>query len=91
MHIEDEGRFNTGRLTGFEGHHRVDAPCEINLVERVTSVREASRVSDAWVRGTAGAAHGWHRLEVKDGIVKNPITSVSSRAGPDQMPAGAPD
>lgn len=60
MHIADEGRFDTGRLAGFEGHHRVDERWEINLAERVKNVCEATSVSDAWVRGIIFVAHGRH-------------------------------
>jgi carbonic anhydrase len=89
-HIKDVGRFNAGRLAGLEGHRRVDALCELNVVEQVSNVCNTTIVRNAWEQGIELVVHGWI-YDIRDGILKNLITSVSSRVELGRMMAGTPD
>jgi len=89
-HIKDVGRFNAGRLAGLGGHRRVDALCELNVVEQVSNVCNTTIVRNAWEQGIELVVHGWI-YDIKDGILKNLITSVSSRVERGRMMVGTPD
>jgi carbonic anhydrase len=39
--------------------HRVDALCELNVVEQARNVCQTTVVQDAWARGQELVVHGW--------------------------------
>lgn len=48
--------------------HRLDALCEINVIEQVASVVRTTVVQDAWRRGQGVTVHGWI-YGLKDGLL----------------------
>ena len=49
---------------------RFDRLCELNVIEQVASVCEASSVQDAWARGQSLVVHGWI-YAVSDGLLRD--------------------
>jgi carbonic anhydrase len=76
-HIKDVGRFNAERLARLEGDARVDALCELNVVEQVNNVCNTTIVKNAWGRGVELSVHGWV-YGIKDGILKRLVGGVSA-------------
>ncbi|HTB63243.1 MAG TPA: carbonate dehydratase [Opitutales bacterium] len=58
---------------------RVNRLCELNVVEQVGNVCQASMVRDAWARGQQLTVHGWI-YGLKDGLIRNLGLSVSATA-----------
>jgi carbonic anhydrase len=57
---------------------RVDRLCELNVIEQVANVCQATIVRDAWDRGQELNVHGWC-YGLKDGLVRDLGTTASSR------------
>jgi carbonic anhydrase len=57
---------------------RVDRLCELNVIEQVANVCQATIVRDAWDRGQDLNVHGWV-YGLKDGLVRDLGTTASSR------------
>ncbi|HQR72627.1 MAG TPA: carbonate dehydratase [Burkholderiaceae bacterium] len=55
---------------------RVDHLCELNVIEQVANVCQATIVRDAWDRGQALSVHGWV-YGLKDGLVRDLLTTVT--------------
>ena len=55
---------------------RIDRLCELNVIEQVANVCQATIVRDAWERGQPLAVHGWV-YGLKDGLVRDLRTTVS--------------
>ena len=58
-----------------------DRLCELNVIEQVASVCEATSVQNAWARGQPLAVHGWI-YAVNDGLLRDLGLCV---AGPDEL------
>jgi carbonic anhydrase len=57
---------------------RIDRLCELNVIEQVANVCQATIVRDAWERGQELNVHGWC-YGLKDGLVRDLGTTVSTR------------
>ena len=56
---------------------QLDRLCELNVIEQVASVCEASSVQNAWTRGHPLAVHGWI-YAVSDGLLRDLGLCVTS-------------
>jgi carbonic anhydrase len=56
---------------------RVDRLCELNVIEQVANVCQATVVRDAWDRGQELAVHGWV-YGLDDGLVRDLGTTVTN-------------
>jgi len=76
-HIKDVSRFNAERLNAVAQEERVDALCELNVVEQVTNVCNTTIVKNAWRQGSDLTVHGWI-YGIKDGILKSLVPGISA-------------
>ena len=76
-HIKDVVRFNAPRLDRLEGAAKVDALCELNVVEQVRNVCNTTIVKNAWQRGDELSVHGMI-YSIQDGILRSLIDNVST-------------
>jgi carbonic anhydrase len=56
---------------------RLDALCELNVIEQVVNVAHTTVMQDAWQRGQRIALHGWV-YGVSDGLLKDLQVTVGS-------------
>jgi carbonic anhydrase len=76
-HIKDVSRFNAERLNALTQGEKVDALCELNVVEQVTNVCNTTIVKNAWRQGRDLTVHGWI-YGIKDGILKSLVPGISA-------------
>ena len=76
-HIKDVSRFNAERLNAVTQEDRVDALCELNVVEQVTNVCNTTIVKNAWRQGRDLTVHGWI-YGIRDGILKSLVEGISA-------------
>ncbi len=69
-HIKDVRDRYAGLLGGLAEHHRLDALCELNVIEQVMNVAQTTVVQDAWARGQALTLHGWV-YGLNDGLLQD--------------------
>lgn len=69
-HIKDVRDRHAALLQGLAEPHRLDALCELNVIEQVMHVAETTVVQDAWARGQALTLHGWV-YGLKDGLLQD--------------------
>ena len=74
-HIKDVGRFNSARLDALQGQAKVDALCELNVVEQVRNVCNTTIAKNAWQRGDELRVHGMI-YSIRDGILRSLISDV---------------
>ena len=60
-----------------EGSQRLDALCELNVLEQCRNVCHTTVVQDAWARGQEVRIHGWV-YGLHNGLIKDLSMSVSS-------------
>lgn len=60
-----------------EGSIRVDALCELNVLEQCLNVCQTTVVQDAWARGQEVVVHGWV-YGLHNGLIKDMHMSVAS-------------
>ena len=58
-HVHDVKLRNHDRLGCLPEHQRLDALCEMNVIEQVAHMAETTVLQDAWQRGQDVAIHGW--------------------------------
>ncbi|MFG6415909.1 carbonate dehydratase [Roseateles sp. DC23W] len=58
-HVQDVRRMHQDWLDGVPELQRVDALCELNVVEQARNACHTTVVQDAWSRGQAVVVHGW--------------------------------
>ncbi len=56
---------------------RLDALCELNVIEQVVNVCQTTSVQDAWDRGQPLTVHGWV-YGLKDGLVRDLDVSIAN-------------
>ena len=56
--------------------HSIDRLCELNVIEQVANVSQATMVQDAWERGQELSVHGWV-YGLQDGLVRDLGTTVT--------------
>jgi carbonic anhydrase len=81
-HVQDVHHMHRGWLDALPAAHRLDALCELNVLEQTASVCRTTVVQDAWSRGQPVTVHGWvyglHNGLVRDlGITVDAATDVT--------------
>jgi carbonic anhydrase len=78
-HVQDVREKHRGMLASIgEPQRQVDRLCELNVIEQVVNVCQATCVQDAWERGQSLAVHGWiYRLH--DGLLRDMGATVSAQ------------
>ena len=75
-HVQDVHAKHAQRVaTVRDAALRIDALCELNVVEQVANVCQTTIVRDAWDRGQRLAVHGW-AYGLKDGLLRDLGTTV---------------
>jgi carbonic anhydrase len=69
-HIKDVRDRHAAFLQQLDEPHRLDALCELNVIEQVMHVAETTVVQDAWSSGQALTLHGWV-YGLKDGLLQD--------------------
>jgi carbonic anhydrase len=69
-HIKDVRDRHAGLLASLDERHRLDALCELNVIEQVMNVAQTTVVQDAWARGQALTLHGWV-YGLSDGLLQD--------------------
>ena len=75
QHVKDVAEKHTVLLEWVPPEYRLDALCELNVIEQVANVAHTTVVQDAWSRGQRVALHGWI-YGVSDGLLKDLHVSV---------------
>ncbi len=78
-HVQDVRNCYQAWLDGVAPERRVDALCELNVVEQATNVCRTTVVQDAWERGQGLCVHGWC-YGLKDGLMQ-PLDMTASGPG----------
>jgi carbonic anhydrase len=76
-HVKDVYEKHSVLLDWVAPEHRLDALCELNVIEQVANVANSTVLQDAWQRGQAVTLHGWV-YGVSDGLLKDLRASVES-------------
>jgi carbonic anhydrase len=58
-HVKDVMHQHRALLDGIAPEHRVNALCELNVLEQARNVCYTTVVQDAWARGQSVVVHGW--------------------------------
>jgi carbonic anhydrase len=75
-HIQDTANKHSRKLAEFgDAAARLNALCELNVIEQVLNVSQTTIVADAWNRGQQVVVHGWI-YELKDGVISDLDISV---------------
>jgi carbonic anhydrase len=69
-HIKDVRDRHAVLLASRDERHRLDALCELNVIEQVMNVAHTTVVQDAWARGQALTLHGWV-YGLSDGLLQD--------------------
>jgi carbonic anhydrase len=69
-HIKDVRDRHADLLCRLAEHHRLDALCELNVIEQVMNVAHTTVVQDAWARGQPLTLHGWV-YGLSDGLLQD--------------------
>jgi carbonic anhydrase len=69
-HIQDVRDRHRDILDVIPEHGRVDALCELNVIEQVVNVAQTTVMKDAWSRGQNVTLHGW-AYGVHDGLLQD--------------------
>ena len=80
-HVQDVRDQHRDWLESLDTEQRVDALCELNVIEQARNVCLTTVVQDAWTRGQALVVHGWF-YGLHTGLLKDMQMTVS---GVDQV------
>ena len=80
-HVKDVRNRHQAWLDTVEAARRVDALCELNVIEQALNVCQTTVVQDAWQRGQELIVHGWF-YGLGDGLLKDLTITV---AGSDEL------
>ncbi len=69
-HIRDVRRFHADKLERLEHDEKLNALCELNVVEQVTNVCNSTIVQKAWRDGVDLSVHGWI-YNIKNGLLQD--------------------
>jgi carbonic anhydrase len=78
-HVQDVRNRHQAFLDGVAAARRVDALCELNVIEQALNVCRTTVVQDAWSRGQPLAVHGWC-YGLHDGLLQDLAMSVADPA-----------
>ena len=82
QNVEEVREKHSAQLTALDDEaQQFDRLCELNVVEQVANVCDATSVQDAWARGQPLAVHGWI-YAVSDGLLRDLGLCV---AGPGEL------
>jgi carbonic anhydrase len=76
-HIQDVRYRHRELLAAVQEDQRVDALCDLNVVEQVVNVCVSTVMKDAWARGQKVSVHGW-AFGVHDGLLQDLRITVTS-------------
>ena len=76
-HVKDVYQKHSVLLDWVPAEHRLDALCELNVIEQVANVAHTTVMQDAWERGQSVTLHGWV-YGVSDGLLKDLHVSVEA-------------
>jgi carbonic anhydrase len=77
QHVKDVCDKHCGLLDWLPQERRLDALCELNVIEQVANVAHTTVMQDAWQRGQRVALHGWV-YGLSDGLLKDLHMSVEN-------------
>ncbi len=78
-HVQDVRNWYQTWLDTVPEQQRLDALCELNVVEQATNVCRTTVVQDAWARGQELVVHGWF-YALRDGLLNDLKITVRSAA-----------
>jgi len=78
-HIKDVRDRHAAVLAAVSEAHRLDALCELNVIEQVMNTVQTTVLQDAWERGQRVTLHGWV-YGLKDGLLQDLHMNVRSNA-----------
>lgn len=76
-HVKDVRSRHSAWLDTLKLEHRVNALCELNVVEQALNVCQTTIVEDAWQRGQEVVVHGWV-YGLDNGLLKDLSMTVAS-------------
>jgi len=76
-HVQDVRNRHLAWLETVGEEQRVDALCELNVVEQALNVCQTTVVQDAWARGQELVVHGWF-YGLHNGLIEDLCMTVSS-------------
>jgi carbonic anhydrase len=76
-HVQDVREHHQEWLDSLEPGQRVDALCELNVIEQARNVCLTTVVQDAWARGQSLVVHGWF-YGLHNGLLEDMKMTVSS-------------
>lgn len=80
-HVQDVRNHHKAWLYGLpEGQIRLDALCELNVLEQCLNVCNTTVVQDAWARGQHVVVHGWV-YGLHNGLINDMRMSVTDAGG----------
>ncbi|CAN5473949.1 carbonate dehydratase [soil metagenome] len=80
-HVKDVRTRHQAWLESLDPVPRVNALCQLNVIEQALNVCQTTIVEDAWQRGQTVMVHGWF-YGLGDGLLEDLTMSVS---GPDEL------
>ncbi len=69
-HIQEVHDRHQALLDGIATEHRLDALCELNVIEQVRNVSQTTVMQDAWMRDQDITVHGWV-YGLNDGLLQD--------------------
>jgi len=82
-HVQDVRNHHLEWLEQLDAEQRVNALCELNVLEQARNACQTTVVQDAWARGQQIAVHGWV-YGLHNGLLEDLCINV---AGPEQLAA----
>ena len=78
-HVQDVRNRHWDWLDTIPAEQRVDALCELNVIEQARNVCQTTVVQDAWARGQELVVHGWF-YGLNDGLLQDLKMTVPAAA-----------
>jgi carbonic anhydrase len=79
-HVKDVRRLHQELLDAIAPERRLQALCELNVLEQARNVCATSIVEDAWARGQSVVVHGWV-YGLHNGLLEDLAITVAEPAG----------
>lgn len=83
-HIKDVRDRHAALIAATPEARRLDALCELNVIEQVMNVAQTTVVQDAWARGQPLTLHGWV-YGLRDGLLQDLLMTVDGAGGLDRI------
>ena len=78
LHIRDIWFKHSSLLGEMPQEHRLDALCELNVMEQVYNLGHSTIMQSAWKRGQKVSVHGW-AYGIHDGLLRNLEVTATNR------------